>query len=64
MRTTSQGLLNSMLTDLRQLMSRREKLLYSKTESSAEVSQIDYEIEIQRKLLIEAVLSVKKRKYQ
>lgn len=58
--TKSEGLLNTMLLELRQLMSKREKLLYSKTESSAEVAQLDYETEIQRRLLIEGVLSIKK----
>lgn len=58
--TKSVGILNAMLTELRTLMSKREQTLYSKTENSSEIAQLDYQIDIQRKLLIEALLAIKK----
>jgi len=58
--TRSDGILSEMLGDLRGLMSKRETALYSKTENSSQVAQIDYQIGIQRKMLIEAILAIKK----
>lgn len=58
--TKSVGMLNTMLVELRTFMSKREQSLYSKTENSSEVAQLDYQISIQRKLLIEALLAIKK----
>jgi tyrosine-protein kinase Etk/Wzc len=58
--TRSDGVLNEMLGELRKLMSNRESILYSKTENSSQVAQIDYQIGIQRKMLIEAILAIKK----
>jgi len=58
--TRSDGMLSQMLDELRSLMSKRETALYSKTENSSQVAQIDYQIGIQRKMLIEAILAIKK----
>lgn len=58
--TRADGVLRGMLDDLRTLMSKREATLYSKTENSSEVAQIDYQIGIQRKIVIEAILAIKK----
>ncbi|MEX1188896.1 MAG: polysaccharide biosynthesis tyrosine autokinase [Bacteroidia bacterium] len=58
--TKAEGILNSMLSELRNQMSKREQTLYSKTENSSEVAQLDYQIDIQRKMIIEALLAIKK----
>lgn len=58
--THAEGILMTMLNDLRAQMSKREAALYSKTQNSSEIAQLDYQIDIQRKLIIEAILSVKK----
>jgi capsular exopolysaccharide synthesis family protein len=58
--TKSEGILANMLAELRTLMSKREQTLYSKTKNSSEVAQIDYQIDIQRKMLVEALSSFKK----
>ena len=58
--TRSDGMLSQMLDELRSLMSKRETALYSKTENSSQVAQIDYQIGIQRKMIIEAILAIKK----
>jgi tyrosine-protein kinase Etk/Wzc len=56
----AEGILKEMLDELRALMSKREATLYSKTENSSEVAQIDYQISIHRKIVIEAILAIKK----
>jgi capsular exopolysaccharide synthesis family protein len=56
----SGGSLNQMLGELRGLMSRRENILYSKTQNSAEIAQLDFQVNIQRKLIIETILAIKR----
>ena len=53
--THAEGILMTMLNDLRAQMSKREAALYSKTQNSSEIAQLDYQIDIQRKLIIEAI---------
>jgi len=52
--------LRELLGRLRTLMTQRESILYSKTQSSAEVAQIDFQVNIQRKLIVETILAIKR----
>jgi capsular exopolysaccharide synthesis family protein len=56
----SEGMLMNLLNDLRSLMSRQENMKYSSTSNASSVAQLDYQIKIQRKLIIEAILAVQK----
>jgi tyrosine-protein kinase Etk/Wzc len=56
----SENALRELLTNLRSLMSRRESILYSKTQNSTEAAQIDFQVNIQRKLIIETILAIKR----
>jgi uncharacterized protein involved in exopolysaccharide biosynthesis len=59
----TEGMSASLLKDLQQQMSTREALLYSKTQNSAEVARLDFQINIKRKLIIETLLVQKKNIY-
>lgn len=47
--------ISGMLESLHDLLLEREKLLYEVTQSSSQVASIDYQIEIQKKFLIESI---------
>ena len=55
--------IGNLLGELRRLLSSREALLYSKTQNSASIAQLDFQINIQRKLIIETILALKKNNY-
>lgn len=52
-----QGALSALLTNLQALLMQREQLAYSYTENSGQIKQLDYQIEIQKKILKESILS-------
>jgi len=47
--------LESFLTELRRLMSKKQEILYSRTKNSNLISVIDYQIDVQRKLIFETL---------
>ncbi len=47
--------ISGMLTSLHDLLLEREKLLYEVTQSSSQIAALDYQIEIQKKFLIESI---------
>lgn len=49
------GQLMSMITEMRSLMLQREKEKYEYTENSASVKRLDYQLEIQNKLIVETI---------
>ncbi len=51
--------ISNMLKSLHDLLLEREKLLYEVTPSSRQISSIDYQIDIQKKYLIESISSIK-----
>ena len=58
--SSSEGMISNLLNDLRGQLSRLETLKYSNTPNASSVAQIEYQIKIQRKMIIEAVLAVQK----
>lgn len=56
----SEGMISSLLTDLRSQLSRLETLKYSNTPNASSVAQVEYQIKIQRKMIVEAILAVQK----
>lgn len=56
----SEGMISDLLNDLRGQLSRLETLKYSNTPNASSVAQIEYQIKIQRKMIIEAILAVQK----
>ncbi|MDD2412240.1 MAG: polysaccharide biosynthesis tyrosine autokinase [Bacteroidales bacterium] len=52
-----QGALSALLTNLQSLLMQREQLAYSYTENSGQIKQLDYQIEIQKKILKESIRS-------
>ena len=56
----SEGMISNLLNDLRNQLSRLETLKYSNTPNASSVAQIEYQIKIQRKMIIEAILAVQK----
>ena len=56
----SEGMISNLLNDLRGQLSRLETLKYSSTPNSSSVAQIEYQIKIQRKMIVEAILAVQK----
>ena len=56
----SEGMISNLLNDLRNQLSRLETLKYSNTPNASSVAQIEYQIKIQRKMIVEAILAVQK----
>ncbi len=56
----SEGMISTLLNDLRGQLSRLEALKYSNTPNASSVAQIEYQIKIQRKMIVEAILAVQK----
>lgn len=56
----SQGMILQMLNELKTLLQRRTSTLYSVTQSSSKVALIDYQISVQKKLIIEALSALKR----
>jgi capsular exopolysaccharide synthesis family protein len=56
----SEGMISSLLNDLRTQLSRLENLKYSNTPNASSVAQVEYQIKIQRKMIVEAILAVQK----
>jgi capsular exopolysaccharide synthesis family protein len=56
----SEGMISSLLSELRSLLSRLETLKYSNTPNASSVAQIEYQVKIQRKMIVEAILAVQK----
>jgi capsular exopolysaccharide synthesis family protein len=54
-----QGSINGFLTSLQDLLIRKEQLLYEVTKNSAQIESINYQIEIQKKLLTESINTFK-----
>lgn len=54
-----QGALSAILTNLQSLLMQREQLAYSYTKNSGQIKQLDYQIDIQKRILTEAILSFK-----
>lgn len=61
--TEIQGTLQKMLDELKTLLQRRSNALYSATQNSSRISYIDYQISIQRKLIMETLSSMKRSLY-
>ena len=59
--STIESALNDNLKRLRDLLTRREIGLYSKTNNSSTIAQLDYQIEIEKKLIIEIIATSKQR---
>lgn len=59
--STIESALNDNLKRLRDLLTRREIGLYSKTINSSTIAQLDYQIEIEKKLIIEIIATSKQR---
>jgi capsular exopolysaccharide synthesis family protein len=53
-------MISTLLGDLRSQLSRLETLKYSNTPNASSVAQVEYQIKIQRKMIIEAILAVQK----
>lgn len=51
--------LSDLISELRALLTKRESLLYSQTQNSAGIAQLDFQIGIKRKLIIETILAIK-----
>ena len=56
----SEGMISTLLNDLRGQLSRLETLKYSNTPNASSVAQVEYQIKIQRKMIVEAILAVQK----
>jgi len=54
-----QGIISSLLNNLQDLLLKREQLLYEVTLNSSQIESINYQINIQKKLLIESIKSLK-----
>jgi tyrosine-protein kinase Etk/Wzc len=54
-----QGSINGFLTSLQELLIKKEQLLYEVTKNSAQIESINYQIEIQKKLLTESINTLK-----
>jgi capsular exopolysaccharide synthesis family protein len=54
-----QGSINGFLTSLQDLLIKKEQLLYEVTKNSAQIESINYQIEIQKKLLTESINTLK-----
>ncbi len=54
-----QGALSAILTNLQSLLMQREQLAYSYTKNSGQIKQLDYQIDIQKRILMESILSFK-----
>ncbi len=52
-----QGALSALLANLQSLLMQREQLAYSYTQNSGQIKQLDYQIEIQKKILTESIRS-------
>ena len=65
-----QGALSALLTNLQSLLMQREQLAYSYTQNSGQIKQLDYQIEIQKKILTESIrsfisnISIKRKQLQ
>lgn len=55
-----QGSISDLLNSLQETLIKKEQLLYNVTESSGQIEAINYQIEVQKKLLFEAVVNFKK----
>ncbi|MEI6764146.1 MAG: polysaccharide biosynthesis tyrosine autokinase [Bacteroidota bacterium] len=53
------GTISGTLISLRDLLVKREQLLYDVTEQSGQIKNIDYQISIQKKLLLESISTLK-----
>jgi len=53
--TESKGNLNSVLTELQNLLQKKNQALYSVTKNSSKIAQLDYQIDIQKKLIFETL---------
>jgi capsular exopolysaccharide synthesis family protein len=51
----SKGNINSLLSDLQGLLQRKTQALYSVTKNSSKIAQLDYQIDIQKKLIFETL---------
>lgn len=49
------GAVTPMLTELRELIQKKSELLYSVTPNSSKITQLDYQIDIQKKLILETL---------
>lgn len=54
-----QGTISGLLNTLQELLLKREQLLYEVTPSSSQIESINFQINIQKKLLIESIKSLK-----
>lgn len=54
-----EGSVSNFLTSLQELLLKKEKLLYSVTKNSGQIEEINYQIEIQKKLLTECITTIK-----
>jgi len=54
-----QGSISELLNSLQETLIKKEQLLYNVTESSGQIEEINYQIEVQKKLLFEAVVNFK-----
>ncbi len=54
-----QGSLSAILTNLQSLLMQREQLAYSYTKNSGQIKQLDYQIDIQKRILTESIQSFK-----
>jgi capsular exopolysaccharide synthesis family protein len=61
--TDIKGNLQSLLNDLKELLQRRTNLLYSSTKNSSRIAMLDYQIDIQKKILIESLDAIKRNIY-
>ncbi|HPH83370.1 MAG TPA: polysaccharide biosynthesis tyrosine autokinase [Flavobacteriales bacterium] len=58
--SNNESSISAMLAELRSLLQRFETLKYSNTTNSSTLAQIDYQIKIQRKLIIETIIAYQK----
>lgn len=56
---TTSGVVTDLLSDLQSLLLQRQNLLYDVTANSSEIKAKDYQIEIQKKLIISSIASLK-----
>lgn len=55
-----EGTVSNFLESLQELLLKKEKLLYQVTQNSGQIEEVNYEIEIQKKLLSECITTLKK----
>jgi capsular exopolysaccharide synthesis family protein len=53
--TESKGNLNTVLSELQNLLQKKNQALYSVTKNSSKIAQLDYQIDIQKKLIFETL---------